>query len=88
MNDTLGTALAAIIAVTGTAYAAINDIGTLQDVLIGIALGTLIRKFLVRRLERRSGSELPAARVRQIEITWILTTAGFALALNAILALT
>jgi len=42
MNDTLSTALAAILAIAGTAYATINDIGIVQDVLIGIALGTLI----------------------------------------------
>ncbi|MDQ3678523.1 MAG: hypothetical protein M3401_17290 [Actinomycetota bacterium] len=88
MNDTISTALAAIIAIAGTAYAAINDVGALQDVLIGIALGTLIGKLVVRRLERRVGSELPAVRVRQIETTWILTGIGAALVLNAILALT
>lgn len=87
-TDTASTATAAIIAITGGTYAAINDFAVLQDLLIGVALGTLIAKLVVRRLERRSGGELPAVHVRQVETTWILSGAGLALVVHAILALT
>jgi len=86
MNDTLGTLLAATCAIGTTAYATINDIGVLQDVLVGVALGTLLGKLVAHRLERRAGSELPGRRVRQIETTWILAGAALALTVNVILA--
>jgi len=37
MNDTLSTAPAAIVAIAGTAYAAINDVAILHNVPIGVA---------------------------------------------------
>ena len=65
---------------------AVEAIPGLSEVVIGIAVGTLVGKLVVRRYERRSG-EISAMRVRQLEAAWILAWVGLSLAVGAVLEL-
>jgi hypothetical protein len=42
-----------------------------QDLLIGAGIGSIVGRLIVHWSEQRREDELPAYRVRQIEITWI-----------------
>jgi hypothetical protein len=42
-----------------------------QDLLIGAGIGSIVGRLIVHWSEQRRKDELPAHRVRQIEITWI-----------------
>lgn len=42
-----------------------------QDLLIGAGIGSIVGRLIVHWSEQRREDELPADRVRQIEITWI-----------------
>jgi hypothetical protein len=42
-----------------------------QDLLVGAGIGSILGRLIVHWSEQRREGELPAHRVRQIEITWI-----------------
>ena len=71
MNDATTTILGAVLTAAAAALAAIHDVGVLQDVLVGAGAGVFISRLLQARLERRSGRELDATRIRQLDATWI-----------------
>lgn len=48
-----------------------------QDALIGAGIGSIVGKAIVHRAEKRGG-ELPAWRVRQLEVTWVCVGLGIA----------
>lgn len=84
MIDNPAATLVAVIAAGATASMSLKDITVLQNLLIGVALGTLVSKLLVWRQERRRRRELPARRVRQIETVWIVIAAVAALSASAV----
>lgn len=63
------------------AFALLEPARLLQDGLIGAGIGAIAAKAVVHRIERR-GRELPAARVRQLELIWIGVWGGFAFLLS------
>jgi hypothetical protein len=44
---------------------------SIQELLIGAGIGSVVGKLLVHRSERHRGKELAPRRVRQIEMIWI-----------------
>jgi len=44
---------------------------SVQDLLIGAGVGSVVGKLVVHWSEQRREKELPAPRVRGIEVTWI-----------------
>jgi len=44
-----------------------------QDVLVDAGVGSVVGRLMVHRAEQRSGEELSAMRVREIEAKWIAT---------------
>lgn len=87
MSDNPAAMLGAVIAAGAMASASLKDLTILQNLLVGIGLGTLIGKVLVWRQERRRRRELAARRVRQIETLWMVIGALFGVAMTALLAL-
>lgn len=65
----------------------LQDLPILPDVLIGAGAGFYIGLALVARLERGERPELPAPRVRQIQVTWAAVGTALGLVIGVIGAL-
>jgi hypothetical protein len=79
--------LVAPLAASGIIAAALRDLTIFQDALLGLGLGTLIGKLLVRRQERRRGDQLPPDDVRRIETAWMLAGVVFSVAAGLVVPL-
>jgi hypothetical protein len=62
-------------------FAVLESLPLVNDTLLGAGFGAIVGKFIVHRVERRRG-EIPARRVRQLDLRWIGFGAAAATALS------